>query len=85
MPFRFTADALPEINRRHSLKKEEHPIYNTTSSEIGCLATEFTDMPMRWYGRTGNFTGGWVAEPKTKVNSGLNTGMDRSDVHQKCA
>ena len=84
MPHRFTVGALDQINKRHTEEKVVHPCYHTTSKEIGALNYSSSDLPMRWYGRTGNFTGGWVAEPKTKVNSGLNTGMDRSDVHQKC-
>ena len=77
MPHRFTDGALDQINTRHAEAKEVHPCYHTSSKEIGALPYSSSDLPMRWYGRTGNFTGGWVAEPKTKVNSGLNTGMDR--------
>jgi len=82
MPFRFTDEALPMHHQRHEKAKEPSACYHTTSSEIGRLQTESTDFPMRWYGRAGMFTSGWVAEPKTKVNTGLNTGMDRSDIHQ---
>ena len=85
MPHRFTEEALPAVNVRHEDAKDEHPCYTTTSGEIGRLPMEGSDLPMRWYGRSAIFTSGWVAEPKTKVNSGLNTGMDRSDIHQKCA
>jgi len=86
MPHRFTEEALPAVNVRHEEPaKDEHPCYTTTAGEIGRLPMEGSDLPMRWYGRSGIFTSGWVAEPKTKVNSGLNTGMDRSDIHQKCA
>jgi len=81
MPHRFTEEALPDVNKRHDEGKEEHPCYQTTSGEVGRLAMTGSDLPMRWYGRSGMFTSGWVAEPKTKVNSGLNTGMDRSDIH----
>jgi len=83
MPHRFTEEALPAVNVRHEEPaKDEHPCYTTTAGEIGRLPMEGSDLPMRWYGRSGIFTSGWVAEPKTKVNSGLNTGMDRSDIHQ---
>lgn len=87
MPYRFTEDALPVLNEHHAPEKvkEQSACYHTTSSEIGRLPMEGTDFPMRWYGRAGTFTSGWVAEPKTKVNTGLNTGMDRSDIHQTCA
>lgn len=84
MPYCFTKPALPEINSRHENEKESHACYQTTAGEIGRLKLEDSDLPMRWYGRNGVFTAGWVAEPKTKVNSGLNTGMDRSDIHHKC-
>jgi len=82
MPHRFTEEALPAVNKRHEAVKEEAACYHTTSGEIGRLEMQMSDLPMRWYGRSAMFTSGWVAEPKTKVNSGLNTGMDRSDIHQ---
>jgi len=82
MPYRFTEDALPVTNKRHETEKELHPCYQTSSSDIGRLEMMTSDLPMRWYGRSGMFTSSWVAEPKTKVNTGLNTGMDRSDIHQ---
>jgi len=83
MPFRFTEDALPALNSHHKNAKDMNPCYLTTSSEIGRLQMEAMDFHMRWYGRTGTFTSGWVAEPKTKVNTGLNTGMDRSAIHPR--
>jgi hypothetical protein len=85
MPYRFSDEGLPDLNAPHETLKVPNPCYQTTSGEIGRLPIESTDLPMRWYGRAGIFTSGWVAEPKTKVNSGLNTGMDRSDIHQTCA
>ena len=85
MPHRFTSDAVPTFNKRFEKAKEVNPCYHTTAGEIGQLSIAPTDLPMRWYGRQGLFTGSWVAEPKTKVNSGLNTGMDRSNAHHKCA
>ena len=81
MPHRYTAEALPVHNQRFAETKKEHPIYSTTQSEFGKLPIQMTDFPMRWYGLEGGFTGGWVAPPKTKVNTGLNTAMDRSDIH----
>jgi hypothetical protein len=33
------------------------------------------------YGLEGGFTASWVAPPATKVNTGLNTAMERSDIH----
>merc|ERR1712070_496710 len=81
MPYRFTEGAMPVTNEHCEKIKEPNPCYQTTASEIGRLPVEGTDLHMRWYGRAGTFTSGWVAEPKTKVNTGLNTGMDRSDIH----
>ena len=81
MPFRFTDESLDVHNKRLEGTPLENPTYHTTASEIGALEMTHTDLPMRWYGRNGMFTSSWVAAPKTKVNSGLNSAMDRSDVH----
>ena len=87
MPFRYTDDALPAHNARHTTTKEEHPIYTTTASEIGKLPIQYTDFPMRWYGLEGEFTkyctSGGMALPKTKTASGLNTSMDHSKFHHE--
>ena len=82
MPFRFTGEALPTVNERHAGPKGPLlPQYMTTAGEIGKLECEDPDLPMRWYGRSGMFTSSWVAEPKTRVSTGLNTSMDHSNVH----
>ena len=85
MPFRFTENALGAVNQRHaSPKKPMLPHYSTTAAEVGKLHLSETDLPMRWYGRSGNFTAGWVAPPKTRVSTGLNSSMDHSNVHHRC-
>lgn len=83
MPYRFVEAALPEHNAAKTAKQRaEHPIYQTTSTEIGRLHMQESDLPMRAYPLKGTFTQSWgVALPKTRVNSGLNTALDRSDVH----
>jgi len=82
MPFRFTSDALSTVNERHAVPKAPvQPMYMTTATEVGKLGVNDTDLPMRWYGRSGIFTSSWVAEPKTRVNAGLNTATDHSNVH----
>lgn len=82
MPYRFVPDSLDKHNKRHEMAKQEHPIYTTTSSEIGRLPIQYTDFPMRWYGTEGAFTKSWGdVLPKTKVNTGLNTSFDRSKFH----
>ena len=81
MPYRYTEGSLSEHNARLEGAKQEHPIYATTTSEFGKIAIQETDFPMRWYGLEGGFTSSWVAPPKTKVNTGLNTAMERSDIH----
>ena len=81
MPFRFTDGALSTLNERHKSEVVSPPQYTKTSSEVGKLPVNDTDLPMRWYGRSGIFTSSWVAAPKTKVNAGLNTSMDHSNVH----
>jgi hypothetical protein len=85
MPFRFEAPSLDAHNARHKTARKEHPIYETTASEIGKLQLTAADFPMRWYGLEGRFTNYCTSDgavlPKTKVNTALNTGMDRSDVH----
>lgn len=84
MPFRYTDDSLDSHNKRHTDAKEEHPIYTTTASEIGKLPIQYTDFPMRWYGTEGQFTRSWgEVLPKSKVASGLNTGLDRSKFHHE--
>ena len=61
MPFRFTTEALGVVNER--VAKEEGkpvmPTYATTSHEVGKLGITDTDLPMRWYGRSGMFTSSW--------------------------
>jgi len=83
MPARFVDTCIDECNMmRSKLMKEEHPIYQTSSSEVGKMGLQASDLPMRWYGLEGRFTNGWAAAlPKTRVNNGLNTSMDRSDIH----
>mmetsp|Transcript_26208 Transcript_26208/g.52531 ORF Transcript_26208/g.52531 Transcript_26208/m.52531 type:complete len:181 (-) Transcript_26208:504-1046(-) len=86
MPFRFQEEALPTHNKRHEKARVEHPIYATSSSEIGKLTVEHTDLPLRWYGLEGDFTRTWDSAlpftlPKTRVSSGLNTALDHSDIH----
>ena len=84
MPFRFTDDAVPVVNQRLTQsigKPSPPPQYMTSSSEVGKLGISETDLPMRWYGRAGAFTSSWVAPPKTRVSTGLNTAFDHSNVH----
>merc|ERR1712087_169097 len=84
MPFRFTADALDIQNARNKDKPPENPCYQTTASDIGKLSLEQTDINMRYYPMDNRFTAKFFlgnSEPKKKVNSGLNTAMDRSFVH----
>lgn len=85
MPFRFDEGSLPQHNlSKTSMQRPEHPIYQTSSSDIGRLTMQGADMPMRWYGLKGQFTTAQAppeALPKTRVNTGLNTAMDRSNVH----
>mgnify|MGYP006148462761 CR=1 FL=1 len=80
MPFRFTDNALV----LQTPKKVELPYYQTTTSEVGKMPVGSVDLPMRWYGRSGMFTSSWVAPPKTKVSTGLNTAMFHSDIHPTC-
>jgi len=85
MPFRAQEASLPQHNKRLETAKAEHPIYATTSSEIGKLGIQFSDLPMRWYGLEGRFTtactSGGTVLPKTRVNSALNTSFDHSGIH----
>jgi hypothetical protein len=86
MPHRFTADCIPDAQRKHKevVRAADHPIYSTTASEIGRLPCSNADLHMRWYGLRGEFTDKFYlggANPKGNVNSGLNTAMDRSGVH----
>ena len=86
MPFRFKEEALKQHNARHHVasNKAEHPIYNTSTSEIGKLSMQSSDFPMRWYGLQGEFTNQWAAAlPKTRVATGLNTSMDRNKFHHE--
>ena len=88
MPYRFTEKALPAVNVRLSPQKAKPPpppSYMTTSSEIGKLGLSETDLPMRWYGRMGQFTSSWVAPPSQMVSTGLGTAMDRSNYHPSYA
>ena len=54
IPFRYRDEALGSINKRHepSEAKSEHPIYASTTMEIGKLPMQPTDFPMRWYKKT---------------------------------
>ena len=54
IPFRYRDEALGSINKRHepSEAKTEHPIYASTTMEIGKLPMQPTDFPMRWYKKT---------------------------------
>jgi hypothetical protein len=82
MPFRFTSDALDTVNKRlETSQKVASPTYQTSASEVGKLGITETDLPMRWYGRKGEFTSGWVAPPSSRVNAGLSTSLDRSNFH----
>ena len=81
MPFRFTASALDDVNKRHDSPKVVSPIYATTSSEVGQLGLQASDLPMRWYGRAGHFTQSWVAPPSTCGRTGLTTAIERSNTH----
>lgn len=84
MPHRFTEDALDKFNKNHEKEKPINPCYMTTASEIGRLKVEKTDLPMRYYPVDNRYTSKYFlgnAEPKNKVNTGLNTAMDRSFVH----
>jgi len=84
MPFRFQEDALDSHNARHAHVKTENPTYSTSASEVGKLALQPSDMPIRWYGLRGEFTNAFFLggkRPKSKVNTGLNCAMDRSDIH----
>lgn len=79
MPHRYSEGSLETHNARLATVKAEHPIYATSSQEIGQLGIQATDLPMRWYGLEGQFTAQWnAALPKTLVATGLNTAMDRS-------
>ena len=49
IPFRYRDEALGSINKRHEEAKTEHPIYASTTMEIGKLPMQPTDFPMRWY------------------------------------
>jgi len=86
MPFTFDPNSLDKHNTaKRNMQRPEHPIYQTTSSEIGRLELQNSDFHMRWYGLNGHFTDyssvKGMALPKTRVNTGLNTSMDHSDVH----
>ena len=84
MPYRFTEPALTAHNARHAFTTPEDPTYCTTTSEFGKLAMRAADYPIRWYGLRGEFTTSFFLGgqgPKSKVNSGLNAAMDRSDIH----
>jgi len=84
MPRRFMEDSLGEHNSRFTTQKQQHPCFETASSDIGKLPITEADMPLRWYGLEGKFTtqfylGG--ARPGQKANSALSTAMDRSSIH----
>lgn len=83
LPHRFKEPSLPQHNAaKLRMQRPEHPIYQSTSSEIGKLTMVAGDMPMRFYPIEGRFTRQWDSAPsKTRVNTGLNTAIDRSDVH----
>ena len=81
IPFRFTEGSMDVRKTMSPTKKPDNPNYMTTAQEVGKLDAVETDMPMRWYGRNGQFTSSWVAESKTMTRSGLGTAIDRSDVH----
>ena len=85
MPFRFVDKSLDFHNSIRHNQKAEHPIYQTTSAEIGKMDMQATDFHMRWYGLAGTFTtahtGGGAVLPKSRVSTGLNTAFDRSVVH----
>eukprot|EP00322_Chrysochromulina_rotalis_P031861 CAMPEP_0115876046 /NCGR_PEP_ID=MMETSP0287-20121206/25438_1 /TAXON_ID=412157 /ORGANISM="Chrysochromulina rotalis, Strain UIO044" /LENGTH=148 /DNA_ID=CAMNT_0003331383 /DNA_START=9 /DNA_END=455 /DNA_ORIENTATION=+ len=81
MPYRFTKDSLETCKQNSPVRKSDSPIYATSSSVVGQIHAEPTDMPMRWYGRNGMFTSSWVAESKTMTSSALSTSIDRSNVH----
>jgi len=82
MPHRYREESLASHNARHENSKKEHPIYATSSQVVGALDIQNTDLHMRWYGLEGQFTAQWnAALPKTRVSTGLNTAMDRSNVH----
>jgi len=82
MPHRFEASSLPQQNARLATAKAEHPIYATSSSEIGKLGLQASDLHMRYYGLEGEFTRQWdSALPKTRVATGLSTSMDHSKHH----
>lgn len=83
MPYRFDEKCLTGANdARKAMQRAEHPIYQTTSTEVGALGLGATDLHMRWYGLEGKFTKSWGESlPKTRVNTGLNTSFDRSNIH----
>lgn len=86
MPYQFQKESVPKANAaKAALLKEEHPIYQTSSSEVGKLMGQDSDLHMRWYGLNGAFTNfctaGGAALSKHNVKTGLNTAMDRSDHH----
>lgn len=83
MPYRFTEGSIitRAANSPPKAKKQLLPQYQTTSTEVGAVDVSETDLPMRWYGRNGQFTSSWVAESKTMTSSGLSTSIYRSDVH----
>jgi len=84
MPYRYREEALSSHNERLQTAKAPHPIYQTSADEIGKLGMQVTDLPMRWYGLEGAFTAQWnSALPKTRVATGLNTGLDRSKNHHE--
>ena len=86
MPRRFMAESLPAHNARHANKKTKNPTYSTSASEVGELPIQESDFPIRWYGLRGEFTNAFFLGgkgPKSKVNTGLSTAMDRSDFHHE--
>lgn len=87
MPARFEADSLGSHNYRHTKgggAKADDPTYSTSASEVGKLPLQAADFPIRWYGLRGEFTTAFFLGgkgPASKVNTGLNASMDRSDFH----
>lgn len=85
MPYRFTEMAICDQQASSIKHGSNLPHYQTSSSQIGKISLEPTDLPMRWYGRDGSFTSSWIADSKSLGSTGLSTSIDRSNVHHACA
>ncbi|KAG9393096.1 protein of unknown function (DUF4490) [Carpediemonas membranifera] len=61
-----------------SFAKKQHPLYTTTSSQIGARVPSAHELPTSFYGKSGRFTTGLAG--LFYRNNGLNTSADKPKV-----